>query len=312
MNDRIAIIDMGTNTFHLLIADLNNDGNILCRERSAVKIGKDGINEGYITRAGADRAVNAMIQFKRVIDEYGVKQIHAFGTSALRNASNSSDVVHDIERATGITCTIIDGETEAQYIYEGVRWSMEMGTKKSLIVDIGGGSVECIIGDNVAVYWKHSFEIGAQRLMEKFQKHDPIAPNEVDALTRCFSQELKPLFDALQEFPAHTLIGASGTFDTLSDIYCIQENIHKADDAPVTPLTIDAFQSIHESLVTKDRMQRMDIPGMIEMRVDMIVVASCLVKYILSNYPFSNIKVSSYSLKEGVLASQLRASRSVA
>lgn len=312
MTDRIAIIDMGTNTFHLLIAEVKGDGKIIHRERNAVKIGKGGINDGYITEQGMDRAITAMVHFKKVIDEYHVTEVHAFGTSALRNARNGQAIVEEIERRTGISCSIIDGEVEAQYIYEGVRWSMEIGAKKSLIVDIGGGSVECIIGDNVNVYWKQSFEIGAQRLMEKFHKHDPIIHEEVKSLTAYFDKQLKPLFEALQQYEPVTLIGASGTFDTLSDIYCFENKIVKDEYAPETPLTLEAFERIHRALISKNRADRMAIPGMIEMRVDMIVVASCLVKHLVDHYTFQNIRVSSYSLKEGVLASYMRTSRSVA
>lgn len=312
MTDRIAIIDMGTNTFHLLIAEVKGDGKIIRRERIPVKIGKGGINEGYITQEGAERAIAAMAQFREVIDEYGVTEVHAFGTSALRNAGNGQAVVEEIERRTGIACTIIDGVTEAQYIYEGVRWSMEMGSEKSLIVDIGGGSVECIIADNVNVYWKQSFEIGAQRLMEKFHKHDPIIAGEITSLFSYIDKQLKPLIDALQRHTPSTLIGASGTFDTLSDIYCFENEIEKDEYAPETPLTLEAFDRIHHELLSRNRADRMAIPGMIEMRVDMIVVASGLVKYLLDHYAFQNIRVSSYSLKEGVLASHMRSSRSVA
>jgi exopolyphosphatase/guanosine-5'-triphosphate,3'-diphosphate pyrophosphatase len=107
------------------------------------------------------------------------------------------------------------------------------------------------------------------------------------------------------------LIGASGTFDTLSDIFSFQSHIYKSDDQPETPLTIEGFCSIYAALITKNREQRMQIPGMIEMRVDMIVVACCLVRYILSHHVFNSIRVSSYSLKEGVLASCIEAPKSV-
>jgi exopolyphosphatase/guanosine-5'-triphosphate,3'-diphosphate pyrophosphatase len=103
--------------------------------------------------------------------------------------------------------------------------------------------------------------------------------------------------------PTTVLIGASGTFDTLSDIYCARESITKGDNDPETPLTFDAFHQISQEIFCKNRTERMDIPGMIEMRVDMIVVTCCLIRFILSKYQFEKIRVSSYSLKEGVLAS---------
>ena len=186
-----------------------------------------------------------------------------------------------------------------------------MGREKSLILDIGGGSVECIVGDGTQIFWKKSFEIGAQRLLEKFHRHDPITGEEIQKLDQHFEQQLNPLFEALRKFPVNVLIGASGTFDTLSDIFCYHNNIQKTDDQPETPLTIEGFCSIYAELITKNRQQRMQIPGMIEMRVDMIVVACCLVRYILSHQTFSRIRVSSYSLKEGVLASCIEAPKSV-
>lgn len=304
---------MGTNTFHLLIAEANDSGyTIAYRGRASVKIGKGGINQGYITEEGLNRAVNAMQMFRRTIDQYDVKNICAFGTSALRNARNCDDVIKTIKNVTGIDCSIISGDVEAAYIYEGVRYSLEIGNEKSLIVDIGGGSVECILGNNSQIFWKESFEIGAQRLLEQFQKNDPITTDEITILSLHFDKKLSSLFDALRHYPTKVLIGASGTFDTLSDIYCFRSGIQKSADDTETPLSVKGFYEIHEELVGKNRIQRMEIPGMIEMRVDMIVVASCLVNYILSRHRFNHIRVSTYSLKEGVLASMIKSSQSVA
>jgi exopolyphosphatase / guanosine-5'-triphosphate,3'-diphosphate pyrophosphatase len=169
-------------------------------------------------------------------------------------------------------------------------------------MDIGGGSVEFIIGNEKEIFWSHSFEIGGQRLVEKFHKHDPILPTEIENLFQFFSSELTSLFDALKIYQPNQLIGSSGTFDTLSDIYCMRNNL-PLRDLPETPLTINAFEEIYEELLVKDRAARMQIQGMIELRVEMIVVACCLIKFLLSNYSFQQIRVSSYSLKEGVLAS---------
>jgi exopolyphosphatase/guanosine-5'-triphosphate,3'-diphosphate pyrophosphatase len=312
MTRKIAIIDMGTNTFHLLIAEATENGYVIVhRERTAVKIGKGGINQGYITEEGMTRALLAMQSFKNTIDKHRVKNVKAFGTSALRNAVNGVEVLHRIKKVCGIDTTIISGDVEAEYIYHGVRYSLDMGKEKSLIVDIGGGSVECILGDSSQIFWKESFEIGAQRLLEEFHNYEPITGVEIHRLDQHFGRKLASLFEALRQYPANVLIGASGTFDTLSDIYCYQNNIPKSDDQPETPLTIEGFCSIYADLISKNREQRMQIPGMIEMRVDMIVVACCLVRYVLARHSFSRIRVSSYSLKEGVLASCIEAPKPV-
>jgi len=307
---RAAIIDLGTNTFHLLIVEFSmSDYKILLETRIAVRIGVGGINQNRITNEGLERAVKALVQFKNKIDEFKVTDIFAFGTSALRNAHNAKDVITKIKEATGIDISIISGEEEAIYIYNGVNLALKLGDEKSLIMDIGGGSVEFIIGNGKEIFWKQSFEIGAQRLLERFQKHDPIAPSEIEQVMKYYSDSLSPLFEAMRINKPNVLAGSSGTFDTLSDIYCAQSGIPKKD-SPENPLTIDAFKNMYPQIISQNRAERMKIPGMIEMRVDMIVVGCCLVKFILDSFPFEQIRVSSYSLKEGVLASMMTSSAS--
>ena len=304
MENQVAIIDLGTNTFHLLLAKWNGAQYVITyRERLPVKIGMGGINEGIITDSGISRALDALKAFKAVLQREGVTKVFAFGTSALRNARNGKEVASLIQKQTGIEVNIISGDEEAVYIYYGVRKAMNMGESVSLIVDIGGGSVEFIIGNEKEIFWKQSFEIGAQRLLERYQKHDPILTLEVGQLNDFFGFALKSLFETIQKFKPTILIGSSGTFDTLSDIHRIRDGIAHPFNAPETPLTLQSFRETFEELLTKNRKERLQIPGMIEMRVDMIVVACCLIAYLLDHATFANIRVSSYSLKEGVLAS---------
>jgi exopolyphosphatase / guanosine-5'-triphosphate,3'-diphosphate pyrophosphatase len=307
MTPRIAIIDMGTNTFHLLLAEADAAGyHITYRDRLAVKIGKDGINQGVITEDGIQRALLAMQSFRNVINEHGgVAEVYAFGTSALRNAGNKEEVKRRILELTDININIISGDEEAQFIYEGVKAALGLGEEYSLIVDIGGGSVEFIIGNHDHILWKQSLEIGAQRLLEKFQKNDPISSEEIKSLDAHFEKVLQPVLEALKKFPAHILVGSSGSFDTLSDIFCAQHDIAKAPDEIETPLSLEGFYEIYDQLIHKNRQERMLIPGMIEMRVDMIVVACCLIRYLLEHYEFNRIRVSTYSLKEGVLSTMI-------
>jgi exopolyphosphatase/guanosine-5'-triphosphate,3'-diphosphate pyrophosphatase len=120
------------------------------------------------------------------------------------------------------------------------------------------------------------------------------------------------LFDALDEHQPRILIGSSGTFDTLSDMFCIRHDIHKTPEEIETPLTLDGFDALYHELIVKDRAARMLIPGMIEMRVDMIVVACCLVRHVLTRHAFNRIRVSTYSLKEGVLSALIQEVSSLA
>lgn len=301
----VAIIDMGTNTFHLLIAEMSSKPKILVREREAVKIGKGGINKNIISNEGFDRAMNTLARFKEIIDEHGVRKTLAFGTSAVRNASNGKEFIDKIKTTLGFDARIIDGNEEAEYIFKGAHTAVDLGKENSLIVDIGGGSVEFIFGNQDGVKWKRSFEIGGQRLLEEYQKTDPIDAKDAAHLEEFLKKQLRPLTDQLNHFKPSTLVGVSGTFDTLSEMFCARTNAPYYPDDSETPFDIECFPEIFSDLLKNDRAGRLALPGMIEMRVDMIVVACILVDVILHLHKFDNIRVSTYSLKEGVLASLL-------
>jgi exopolyphosphatase / guanosine-5'-triphosphate,3'-diphosphate pyrophosphatase len=303
MENRIAIVDMGTNTFHLLIAEKRGGTLItIYQDRVATKIGMGGIDDGVVTKAGIERAIVALKEFDKKANGFGVTQFIAIGTSAIRNAKNKEELLNRIHIETSFKTTVISGEEEADLIYQGVREAISIPSSKALIIDIGGGSVEFIIGNKNQFFWKRSFEIGGQRLMERFQHHDPILTSEIEQINQFLEDELHPLVKALAEFKPTLLIGSSGSFDTLSEIYCAQNHIPYTSE-PETPLTMIAFKVICNDLLPKNRSERMNIPGMIELRVDMIVVACCIVEFITSKFTFEELRVSSYSLKEGVLAS---------
>lgn len=303
MNEKVAIIDLGTNTFHLLIADLETQkSKIIHHEKVGVKLGKAGINQDYIQPDAVNRAILTLQNFCAKMKTYEVSKTYAFGTSALRNAKNAKEVTDQIKSATDIDISIISGDEEAEMIYLGVRSALDLGTDTSLIMDIGAGSVEFILANQEKTFWKKSLEIGAQRILEKFEISDPITPFEIDSLNKFFDDSLKEVDQAIQQYPPTTLVGSSGTFDTLSDIYCLEHNITPDEHDSETPLTIDYFHSAYDRIIKMSRTERMAMLGMIELRVDLIVVGCCLVRYLLEKYKIGQIRVSRYSLKEGALA----------
>ena len=302
MTKKIAVIDLGTNTFHILIAAISGISmNVLYTEKLSVKIGRGGINNGFITDSAQQRAMDALVYFKKKIDEYGVNETFATATSAIRSAKNGKDLVKKIKQQTEIDVRIISGDLEATYIYQAVRKAVKLGEVTSLIMDIGGGSVEFIICNENSIFWKESFEIGAQRLLDLFHYHDPILPEEIENLNLFLIDRLSSLIRACMKFKPDVLIGASGSFDTFSDIFRIKADIKKTNEQTELPLSVESFQEIYHDIISKDKEERMAIPGMIEMRVDMIVVASILADFVITNCHLKKIRVSSYSLKEGVL-----------
>lgn len=304
MSYRVAVLDLGTNTFNLLLADMSEKSySILYSEKVAVKIGEDGINEGVISCEGEERAIEALRKYKYIIEKEKVDRIYGYATSAFRNAANGKALKNRIKAETGFDIHIISGDIEAKYIYQGVRDALDIGNMPALVMDIGGGSVEFIIGNRVNSVWRKSYEIGAQRLLDKFHHIDPIPQTEIDNLEAYFSETLGELFIEIEKYDVQTLIGSSGSFDTLSEIYCAENDIHFDPDAPEFLLDIEHYFKIHDELIRKNKRERLMIPGMIEMRVDMIVVASCLINFIIKKFNIKKIRVSSHSLKEGMLDS---------
>ncbi|UII29242.1 exopolyphosphatase [Fulvivirga maritima] len=300
--NKVAIIDCGTNTFHLLIAEINNGSfNILYSIKTPVRIGKGGISNGMILEDAVLRATKVLKSFAETIEKHEVTDVHAFATSAFRNAKNGEDVKQQIKEVTGIDIKIILGDEEASLIFSGVKAAVKLGSDPCLIMDIGGGSIEFIIGTEKEILWKRSFEVGAQRLLDQFHKNDPITEEEISGMEAYLDEQLAPLLEAINTHKPSILVGSSGTFDTLSEIYCRSKNIAFSESSSELPLTLQAYYNIHEELLFKNRDERMEIPGMIEMRVDMIVVASCAINWLLKKSHFTKLKVSTYSLKEGAL-----------
>ncbi len=308
--NRIGIIDLGTNTFHLLIVEKSGEEiTKIFHESRAARIGQGGINQRVITEAAVERALKVLRFYKEKLLEYEVKadNVFAFGTSAVRNAQNSEEFCQIVKEETNIIIRVIDGAQEAEYIYEGVRAAVELGEEPALIMDIGGGSVEFIIGNQSQIFWKQSFEIGGQRLMEKFMRTDPLAEGDRKRIFNYFDEQLIPLANAVHQYAPATIVGSSGSFDTLVAMDFMHRTGTPPDRSQTSfELPLEEFYRSYEQLLSRDHDERMAIPGMIALRVDMIVVATCLIDYILRTHHIHQIKVSTYALKEGAMQSLLK------
>lgn len=301
MSVRSAVIDMGTNTFHLLVSE---GMKVLLEERRPVRVGMGGINHGTITTEAEARALACMLDYARLANEFAADKKLAIATSAFRNASNGAEVARRIASATGLNINIISGDEEARLIWEGIRSGMDLGSGKSLMVDIGGGSVEFTICNQEFIFWKKSLEIGGQRLMELFQQTDPIADDDLKRMESFLDDHLAVVQEAVARHNPDALVGASGSFDTFSEMHCRREGLPYVA-GPETPITMPALHKFLGEMIGKSREQRMAIPGMISLRVDMIVAASVLIRKLLMLHSFARLRVSGYSLKEGVRATMI-------
>jgi len=293
-------MDLGTNMFHLLIAE---DAKTIIHEQDAVKLGEGGINKGYITDAAFDRGIQTMQRFGELIRRHDVAKARAIATSALRNASNGQDFINSVKVKTGIVIEIIDGDQEAAFIYEGVKAAGCLARETSIIADIGGGSVEFIICNDREILWKQSFEIGAARLMDRFHRTDPIPPDSINALYLYLDDCMQSLFAAAKEHPVHNLVGSAGVFESYAvvmerakghTLYLEQTKHYTFNQA--------GLMALIEKIILSSHRQRIETAGIIPIRIDMIVTASLLVRYVIEKMGINDVVMSTYSLKEGVLA----------
>lgn len=290
-----AVIDLGTNTFHLLIVQRQADGTIsnLYRESRFVKLGENGVKT--IGKAPYNRGINTLIDYKKILDQYEIEGIRACGTAALRTASNGAAFVQEVKEKINLEVTLIDGSKEAHFIYKGIRQAVPL-TEKSLLMDIGGGSVEFIIADQEKIYWAESFPVGVSVLRNTFHNNEPISNNEINELEQHIDTILSPLMKSLKMHHVSALVGASGTFDIL-------EKMIKGENLSTLYTVMDAakFQPLYNKFLKSTLTERLNTPDLPKDRADMIVVALILIEYIIKKAGIEQIITSAYAMKEGIL-----------
>ncbi len=295
---KVAIIDLGTNTFHLLIAEIDGgEPSILYKTNKPVRLGEDITKDNLIIPVAFKRGITCLKEFKKTIDAYEVQKIKAIATSGVRSAINGQDFVKIAQEQAGIRIRIIDGDEEANYIYEGVKWSGAI-TGTALIMDIGGGSTEFILCDTKQLIWKKSYNIGAARLMQTFFKSDPISVGDQLAIQNHLGHELRELIAICKEHDPEILIGSAGAFESFTGMINRDIAINKISTADID---YEAYQKLALTLINASHEERAKMDGLIPLRVDMIVMAALLTNYVLEKLGLKKITLSTYDLKMGVL-----------
>lgn len=304
MSKRFAIIDCGTNTFNLLVAEVEESGkwHPLLRTKIPVKLapspttGKIGLN-----RFG--RGIDAMHIIKNNLINLSVDKAFAFATSAIREAVNGREFIEFVKQQLGMNIRVISGETEAQMIYKGVIQSMTMGEEPHLIMDIGGGSVEFVIAHDTEVFWKKSREIGVSRLKGRFMPKDPMEMEHVHAVETYLREELADLREAVATFKPTKLVGSSGSFDTFIDL--IESRYPESYPKPLpraNRIDTEKYYEFSKEIKTTTLRERLAMPGLLPMRADMIVLSFILVDTALEIAGHPELWQTRYALKEGALA----------
>ncbi|OQA97527.1 MAG: Guanosine-5'-triphosphate,3'-diphosphate pyrophosphatase [Bacteroidetes bacterium ADurb.Bin217] len=298
----VAIIDLGTNTFNLLICSVScNSYKILHATKRAPKMGQGGIQSNIITTEAYLRSIQALQELNDIILSYSCNKVIAIGTSALRNAKNSEEFCNEVKRRFGFSIQIISGLQEAEYIYWGNRLAYDWGQQTALILDIGGGSNEIIIATNSTILWKHSFENGMQRIISSASPTYPLTQQNKDYIHSYLESTFELLYKLTHTYSIDILIGSSGPFDTFRTI--LSTNIDNS--IPWCQIPYNSLKQLHQQLISSTIEEINSIEGMDAARVEMLPIASSIALHICNNLHIQTIIQSDYSLKEGVIYSLL-------
>lgn len=305
----IALLDLGSNTFNLLIAAPDDEALFkkIYSAKLPARLGEGGYEENIITSDAFHRGMAALENHLQKIQQFRCDKIFAFGTAALRSASNGKEFTDTVAEKLGINVQIIDGDTEAELIYHGVQLAINLGTEPVVIMDIGGGSTEFIVASQQEIFWKKSYALGAAKLHQWLKPNDPITPEEQLKLADFLGDELAELKQVCAEHNVKTLVGSSGSFDSLADM--ISHELHgKKPSDNLTDRAIDLkdFELIKERILRAHRESRLKMRGLPKFRVDLIIPAVITVDVVLKTCGLQAIRVSEYALKEGILHQVLK------
>lgn len=292
---RVAIIDLGTNTFNLLVADKSGPHvTRIFSTKEGVALGLGGINENKIPADARSRAMQALHNFCATSKEMNADVIYAFGTSALRNASNANELVEQAKKKLNLHIEIISGNREAELIYKGVASGYTF-RKEGLIMDIGGGSTEFILAGTQGMITARSFEIGVSRIYQLFEFSDPMNAADCQQVIDYLNQATGSFFDTIR---CTQLIGASGSFETF---YKLAFETEFPDDEFVTMEMPDVIRSLNK-IIASTQKERDANPLIIPIRKKMAPLAAIKTKWIIEKLNLTELVISPFALKEGVMS----------
>lgn len=304
---KIGTIDIGTNSMRLLIADYKNN-KIENRKKyvNTTRIGQGVDKDGYITQEAMERNLNALKEFSDKCKEEKCHKVYCMGTSALRDSKNGQEFVKKAKELTDIDVKIICGDEESNLGFMGVLEGTD-GDKKDdiLVIDIGGGSTEFIVGNECGIKFCKSENVGALRMTEKFITTDPISDEDFDAMSKFIKETVSSTIDKLNTMNISNLVGIGGTITSLSAIN--QE------------LEVYSMEKIHNSMVTKKDLEKIlqnlkkmtlndkkTLKGLQPKRADIITAGVEILNIVMEKLEFEKIMISEYDNLEGLMCQNLK------
>ncbi|MFZ1288649.1 MAG: hypothetical protein WAR79_01060 [Melioribacteraceae bacterium] len=309
MNKKFAAIDIGSNSFHLIIVEIFKDGHfeIIERKRDVLRLSEDFKNdEKVISQISQEKAIEILKEFSGIAKNYNA-EIKAIATSSVRESFNKIYFIDKIFEETGIKIKIIDGIEEARLIYIGISNSIRLQNNKSLCIDIGGGSTEFIIGLNNKILFSASLKLGAVRLTHQFFPDYLITKSRINDCKKWIENELLPLKNKLKLNGINCIVGSSGTIlsvgfliNSIKSKSKFQENLNNYN------FTFEDLQNIEKIILNSEKIEdRIKITGLDEKRAEIIPAGIILLSTIFEQFKIEEIIISSFSLREGIIIDSL-------
>ncbi|MFT3787494.1 MAG: Ppx/GppA phosphatase family protein [Tepidisphaeraceae bacterium] len=298
---RLAAIDVGSNSVHMIVAQADGDGGVttLWRMKEMVGLGRISFPSRRLTQEAMDRAVSTLSRFKTAALQRGAEKIIAIATSAVREASNGGDLIERVRRELKMYIKVVSARDEARLIYLGARHATDLGEEPHLIIDIGGGSVELIVGDSLGAALLESRKLGAARMTAKFVKSDPLSKDDRKAMLAHYHRELGDVLEKIKGLNVVKAIGTSGTLENLAAMCGDKDN----DGKPV--IGRKSFERVRKMLVASTTDEREKIGGLTDTRKEQIVAAAVLVGYLFDELDLKRIHLCDAALREGILIDHL-------
>lgn len=308
---RIAAIDVGSNSIHMVVVEASGRGSlrVLDREKEMVRLGAETLRTGHLTRRAMDRGLETLRRYRQIADSRRVEKMIAVATSAIREARNGDRYLARIGREVRVWPRIISGEEEARLIHRAVAHSVHLADARALILDVGGGSVELILGGGAEVEWAASEKAGVLRLAERFAPSDPLAGPDEARLVRHIRETLGPHLDRARADAPARLVGTSGTILAVGALAHVMEAGRPPESLHHLTVRAQAVREARRRLVAMGLKERLKLPGLDPSRADIIVAGAVLLDEMLTRLEAREITLCEWALREGVLLDYVHSHR---
>ena len=293
--ESLAAVDLGSNSFHMVIARVDHGGiQIVDRLREPVRLAMGLQDDGSLDEESQERAIKCLTLFGQRLRDFGPDQVRAVGTNTLRKARNSRKLLREASKALGHRIDIITGREEARLIYLGVSHGIAGAPARRLVIDIGGGSTECIIGDGFETVSVHSLYMGCVGFTKQFFGDGKISRKRMNNARLAASLELQPVQKKLRKKGWERAIGASGTIRSVAAI------LSEAGWAHGT-ITAEGLSNLEQAMVTAGRLEKLELPGLDPDRRPVFAGGVAILSAVFERLHIEEMWISPTALREGLL-----------